>query len=86
MKISRIEKKAGIADQGFKSVDVRRLMATFGDFKDLSEKAEDEMKKWLDNGEFNISIDEAKERLSYYLGQMGLWEKTSKSNKTLTKK
>jgi hypothetical protein len=56
----------------FTSVDVRRLSGIFEDFQDLSKKALLEMDKWLENGETNITVEEAQERLSYYLARMGL--------------
>jgi len=56
----------------FDSVDVRRLMGMFADFRDNSEKALNEMKEWLGEGNTDISFDEAKARLSYYLEKLGL--------------
>ena len=41
-------------------------------FKDLSEKALEEMEKWLEEGESEISFEEAKERIQYYLDMMGI--------------
>jgi len=56
----------------FDSVDVRRLSGIFARFKDLSEKASEEMNSWLDKNETNITIEEAEKRLRYYLDSMGL--------------
>jgi len=56
----------------FISVDVRRLHGIFNDFQDVAKQAEAEMDKWLSEGENDISIEEAKKRLSYYIARLGL--------------
>ena len=56
----------------FTSVDVRRLSGILHDFKDLSGKAIEEMDQWIGNGEYDISLDEAYNRLLYYMSRMGI--------------
>jgi len=56
----------------FKSQDVRRLMGIFSDFQGWAKSAEEEMEQWLANGEYDISFEEAKNRLNYYLAQLQL--------------
>jgi hypothetical protein len=63
-------KKAANID--FTNIDVRRMHGIFLDFQSLSKDALVEMEKWLSNGEVNISLEEAKNRLSYYLARMGV--------------
>jgi len=58
--------------QDFQSADVRRLMGIFSNFQDWSRDAEAEMETWLVNGEYDISFQEAKQRLNYYLAQLQL--------------
>jgi DNA topoisomerase VI subunit A len=60
------------AAQDFTSNDVRRLNGILLDFRYQSSKALEEMEKWLENGEQDISFKQAQDRLRYYLGQMGL--------------
>jgi hypothetical protein len=67
-----IEREAEYIGGGFREKDVRRLMSIFGNFKDWSGNAEAEMEKWLENKEYDISFEEAKERLNYYINQLGL--------------
>jgi hypothetical protein len=56
----------------FTSVDVRRLSGILEDHQSLSKDALAEMDKWLSNGEYSITIEEAQKRLSYYLARMGI--------------
>jgi len=56
----------------FNDVNVRRMMGIFDRFKGLSTRAQEEMEEWLLKGETDISFEEAKERLTYYLDSMGL--------------
>ena len=56
----------------FQSRDVRRLHSIFIDFQDWASKAAQEMEQWLANGETDIDFNEAKDRVSYYLNQMGI--------------
>ena len=65
-------KTAQINKPDFSSVDVRRMHGILSDFQDLSKDAIKEMDKWLVNGEFDITMEEAEKRLSYYLARMGL--------------
>jgi hypothetical protein len=58
--------------QGFLSEDVRRLHGIMIDFQSLAKKADEEMQSWLDNEEYDISFEEAKKRLSYYLARLQL--------------
>ena len=67
-------KKAQVQRPDFKSVDVRRMYGIFNDFQSLSKMAQEEMDNWLMSGESDITIEEAKERLSYYLDRMGINE------------
>ena len=60
----------GIPD--FKRQDVRRLHGIFLDFQDLAKNADKEMQEWLEKGEYDISFEEAKERLSYFIARLGL--------------
>ena len=66
----KIIKTANVPD--FTNVDVRRMSGIFEDFQYLSKEALTEMEKWKANGELNITLDEARERLSYYLARMGI--------------
>ena len=65
-------KKARPEQRDFTSVDVRRMSGIFEDFQSLSNDATQEMNKWLANGEYNITPEEAKKRLLYYLARMGI--------------
>lgn len=56
----------------FRDVDVRRMNGLLHDFKRYSEQAIEKMQEWLDNGENDINMQEAKKRLSYELAQLGL--------------
>ena len=67
-----LEKRYSEFEPDFKSVDVRGLMGMLADFQGWSRDALEEMEKWLDNGEYDISFKEAKERLQYYLSQIGI--------------
>ena len=60
------------ASNDFTDVDVRRMNGILSDFQTLSRDALIEMDKWIANGETNITLEEAKNRLSYYLTQMGI--------------
>ena len=71
MKIIKI-KTAQFEMPQFSSKDVRRLHGIFIDFQDWAKAADKEMDSWLERGETDISFDEAKERLNYYLSQLGL--------------
>lgn len=64
-------KKAQIPPQ-FRDVRVRRLMAILSDFKDLAKNAEQQMLEWLEKQEYDISIEEAKDRLRYELTRMNI--------------
>ena len=52
--------------------DVRGMQGLFMEFRSLSKQAIDEMDQWINNGEYDISMKEAEERLSYYIARMGL--------------
>ena len=66
-------KKAQIGDlPSFKDLNVRRMYGLMTDYTQLARSAADEMNAWLENQEYDISFEEAKERLSYQLGRMGL--------------
>ena len=56
----------------FQSTDVRRLHGIFLDFKGWSTEALEMMNDWLEDGEYNITLEEAIKRLQYYLSQMGI--------------
>ena len=56
----------------FYNVDVRRLEGLFEDYLNVSTDALKEMRKWLENNENDISFEEAKKRLSYYLARVGI--------------
>ena len=68
----KIRKQSQAQAPDFTSVDVRRMSGIFSDFQGLSRNALEEMDKWLANGEYNITIEEAEKRLSYYLNRMGI--------------
>jgi len=66
-------KKSQLIDHNdFISVDVRRLEGILEDHQRLSAIALKEMKEWLERGEEGIALEEAMERLSYYLSMMGI--------------
>ena len=52
--------------------DVRGMQGLFMEFRSLSKQAIEEMDQWINNGEYDISMKEAEERLSYYIARMGL--------------
>ena len=52
--------------------DVRRLSGILEDVNNLSRDALLEMQKWLNNGENEITPEEAKKRLNYYMGRLGI--------------
>jgi hypothetical protein len=60
------------AEIDFMSTDVRRLSGIFEDYQRLSQDALKEMQTWLNNGENQITLEEAMKRLDYYLTRMGL--------------
>jgi len=73
MKIKKISKRDDVTgEQMFDSVDVRRMESIFKEYEYLSSKALGEMHSWLENGEDSLTLDEAKERLSYYLDRMNI--------------
>jgi len=65
-------KKSQVSSKDFLSVDVRRLEGILEDHQRLSAIALKEMKEWLERGEEGIALEEAMERLSYYLSMMGI--------------
>lgn len=67
-----LEKRYSEFGPDFKNADVRGLMGMFADFQGWSKDALEEMEKWLSEGEYDISFKEAKERVQYYLSQMGI--------------
>ena len=68
----KIVKMSDYISERFHDSGVRRLEMIFGDAIDNGTKALGEMNTWRANGEYDISFDEAKGRLSYYINQMGL--------------
>ena len=65
-------KQARPVQRDFTSVDVRRMSGIFEDFQSLSNDAIQEINKWRSNGEYDITPEEARKRLSYYLDRMGI--------------
>lgn len=73
MKIKKISKRDDVTGElVFDSVDVRRLQSILLDHYELSAKAMEQMRSWLENGEDTLTLDEAIERLSYYLNRMNI--------------
>lgn len=73
MKIKKISKRDDVTGElVFDSVDVRRLQSILLDHYELSAKAMEQMRSWLENGEDTLTLDEAIERLSYYLDRMNI--------------
>ena len=67
-----INKLKVVKTPDFKSVDVRRLEGIFEEHQRVSADALREMKKWLENGEEFIDLDQATDRLTYQMKRLGI--------------
>lgn len=65
-------KESQIVPKDFRDVDVRRLEGILEEHQRLSAIALKEMREWLEKGEEGMGLEEAKNRLAFYLTRMGI--------------
>lgn len=68
----RIKSAQWGSQNDFTNVDVRRIHGIVAEFESWSRIANEKMKKLLDDGRYNVSLQEVQELIGYELGQLGL--------------